>query len=235
LVMPANRRIHSSQSWYKSGEAPVIRLFARNLDKPSFQESQVRFNPLATQEFDPSFDGRFLAGYAPVFYSRARDEHLMVNSLPGFSQETVIPFDFVPNDGNRFQIEAEIAGSLQAMVMLFDKKTGIEHNLTLDSVYTFSASPEDRPDRFLVTFSHEGQVEHPGEQIVVFPCDKNLCVKMNGRVRMEVNSLTGQPVFCTEFISDGTYRTEARFNSGYYVVKLTTESGVVVRKVFINS
>ncbi|MCX6277585.1 MAG: T9SS type A sorting domain-containing protein [Bacteroidetes bacterium] len=235
LVMPASRRIFSAQSWYKSEETPVIRLFARNLDNKSCQESQIRFNPLATTEFDPGFDGRFLKGYAPVFYSKARDEHLMVNCLPDLNSQTSIPFDFIKNDGNRFEIEAEIKGDLPATVLLFDQKTGIEHNLTLDSVYVFTASPDDLPDRFLVTFSHVGQEEHPRKQIAIYSYGKNLYIKMKGMARIEVRSLAGKTVFSENINSSGMYQTTPYLATGCYLVKLTTNSTVYVKKVFIQS
>lgn len=37
ITIPAAKRVHSAQPWYKQSDYPVIKLFAKNLDKPSFQ------------------------------------------------------------------------------------------------------------------------------------------------------------------------------------------------------
>ena len=235
LTIPAGRRIHGNQLWYKTEEAPAIRLYARNLDNFSFQESQLRFNPHATTEFDPEADGRFLPGQAPVFYSKARDECLIVNSLPGPAAESAIPFVFIKNEGTRFQIEARIAGSLPAMVMLTDHKTGIEQNLSLNPVYSFNASAGDNPDRFTVAFSNVGTTVHPPEQIAIWSDGQNIFIKMKGRGQLEVFSLSGKIVLRKEFDSSGLYQTKAELPTGCHLVKLTTERNVIVKKILFQS
>jgi hypothetical protein len=235
LTIPAGRRVHGDQLWYKAEEAPAIRLYAKNLDNLSFQESQVRFNPHATTEFDPASDGRFLPGQAPVFCSKARDECLIVNSQPGPAAESVIPFVFIKNEGNRFQIEARITGSFPAMVLLTDHKTGIEHNLSLDPEYPFFASDEDNPDRFTVAFSHVGNTEHPQEHIAIWSDGQIISVKMKGRGQIELISASGTILLQEEFNSSGMYQKKLGLPTGCYLVKLTTERKVIVKKILFQS
>jgi hypothetical protein len=44
LIIPAAKRVHGSQAWFKESEYPVITLFARNLDNRSFQDAGVERN-----------------------------------------------------------------------------------------------------------------------------------------------------------------------------------------------
>jgi len=56
LTIPAAKRVHSAQAWYKKSDYPVIQLFAHHRDNASFQESQLRLNPESTTGFDLEFD-----------------------------------------------------------------------------------------------------------------------------------------------------------------------------------
>ncbi len=67
LTIPASKRVHSSLAFYKNSDYPIIKLKACNLDYPSAQESEIRFNPESTTEWDWEFDSDFLSGYAPLF------------------------------------------------------------------------------------------------------------------------------------------------------------------------
>jgi len=158
LTIPASKRTTPNPNWYKSSDYPVIILYAKNNDNPSFQESQVRFNPAATNGFDFEYDSDFLSGYAPLFYSVMGAENLSVNSLPGFTDETVIPFDFIKNEGTNFSIEATGIETLEpsATVFLKDNKLGIDHNLSENPVYSFTSSNGDEPARFELHFSSVG-------------------------------------------------------------------------------
>ncbi|MCX6303680.1 MAG: T9SS type A sorting domain-containing protein [Bacteroidetes bacterium] len=235
LTIPASQRIHDSQAWFKENEVPVIKLFARSLGQPSFQESQVRFNPLSTIDFDPGFDGRFLPGYAPLFYSRAGGEKLAVNVIPKPELNQCIPFSFEKNSGVHFQIEAQITGEMPSMVLLLDKKTGIVHNLTINPLYEFSSEDGDSPDRFGIMFSQAGTGEPPGAKTHVFSFGNCLVVRHSENTRLEIFSITGQPMVMRDLKGTGTGKVVLDVPASWYLVRVTTGKNVEVTKIFVQS
>jgi hypothetical protein len=235
LTIPASNRIHSSQAWFKESDYPVIRLFARNTGRSSFQESQIRFNPLSSQEFEACLDGRFLPGYAPLFYSVCGEEKLAVNSLPAPEEGLYIPFGFIKNEGSHFLLEAQFTGDIPAMVFLVDKKTGIHQNLIVDPVYEFSSDTDDNPNRFAVIFSHVGVGEPPGASTRVYVYGSNILVNHHGNVRMEIFSVTGQRVVLQELTGSETEKVVLNDTPGIYLVRVTNGNYVEVTKVLVHS
>jgi len=167
LKLPATKRTHSAQGFYKSS-IPHLQLVARNTNVGNAQESNIIFNPDATASFDLMYDGEFLAGYGPQFYSVAGDEKLSTNTLPEFSEETVIPFNFIKNEGTNFTIEATGIETLEQAdtVFLKDNKLGISHNLSENPVYVFTSAEGDAPARFELHFGSVGINETPVTQTI---------------------------------------------------------------------
>jgi hypothetical protein len=235
LTIPASSRIHSAQAWYKEPGYPVIRLVAGNADKSSYQESQIRFNPLSSGDFESTSDGRFLPGYAPLFYSVCGEEKLAVNSIPAPEEGLNIPFGFIKNEGTHFQVEAKFTGDIPAMVFLVDKKTGIQNNLLLDPVYRFNSEEGDAPNRFAVIFNHVGVGEPPGYHPRVYANGSNILVDHQGEVRLEIFSVTGQPVVLRDLAGTGTEKVVLNETPGIYLVRVSTCNNVEVTKVLVHS
>jgi hypothetical protein len=237
LTIPAASRTHSLQPFYKTSGYPVLKLFAHNIDYPSFQESQVRFNPDSEKGFDPQYDGEFLAGYAPFFYSVLAGEKLAVNSMPSLTSDTEVPFTFVKNEGSNFKIEAQGTEDLTYMAWLLDKKTNTDHNLSENPVYLFNASPEDSPERFLL---HFGSVSVGDETHL-----DNFAIWYNSGslyfsalpvncVSVAVIDMAGRELKTVESPKVSKVEIGQSFAKGWYLAKVTTTDSVVVRKIFIN-
>jgi len=235
LTIPAAKRIHDTQPWYKESEHPVLKLLAWNTGLPSFQESQIRFNPLSTKDFDPDFDGRFLPGYAPLFYSVCGEEKLAVNSFPALEDDISIPFSFEKDVGTQFKIEAQFMGELLALVLLFDKKMGTNHNLTLDPVYWFTSDEGDAPDRFAVTLSHAGMCEGSGKKTRVSFHGNNILINHQENIRLEIFGISGKSLLLRNIQGTGSEKVTLEVPAGWYLVRVTTGKNVEISKVFIQS
>lgn len=81
MTIPAGARIHSNQNWYKLAGNRVL-LTARHESSDMVQRTVIKENPNATDGFDLKFDSRFMAGYAPMFYSMADDENYLLIPYP---------------------------------------------------------------------------------------------------------------------------------------------------------
>lgn len=236
ITIPASARVHSNQAWYKSDSYPVIRLFAHNLDNPSFQESQIRFNPLASNNFDLEFDGNFISGYAPEFYSLLNNQPLMVNSLP-FDSELSLSFNFIKNEGHNFRMEAVITGLSSPNVFLLDRQTGISHNLAQSPDFTFTSNSGDSPDRFVLHFKSLG-IDEPAIQSRISARWLNGLVQINNPqleviTAVSIANVAGQAIYKSGKYAKDSFTIGLSVPSGLYLIYIETESNFIVQKLFI--
>ncbi|MEI6683278.1 MAG: T9SS type A sorting domain-containing protein, partial [Bacteroidota bacterium] len=235
LTIPAAARVHSSQSWYKSSDLPLIRLMAHNISAQTAQESTVIFDSQAKPGFDPSADSRFFPGYAPLFYSVEGTEKLSTNVLPGIDAQAVIPFSFVKTAGTAYSIEAVKIENIPSTVYLTDLKLDKTQNLNENPLYTFTSGAGDNPARFVLTFSQTGIGEKTAGGREIYTYGNNLYVANPGNSRIEVFNLTGQLLLNEQVNCTGLYKTSLSLPTGYYMVRLTSATGVLITKVFIQS
>jgi hypothetical protein len=213
----------------------VIRLFAKNLDHPSFQESQIRFNPASTKAFDTDYDGRFLPGYAPLFHSHSDSEKLAVNSLPLPDSGLDIPFSFVKNPGSRFRIEVVFSGDSVPGLLLIDKQTGAEQDLLKDPDYAFTSDEGDPPERFTIRVQRPGEGRRPYGEAGVFASGNGVVIYHSGAIRAEIFSADGRRLRVYDLSGEGEERLLPEVPSGLYVVRLSSGGSVKVAKVIIKS
>lgn len=237
LTIPADARLHNANSWYKSSGEEFILLKANDLQSTASQSSIVRFNPQATEAYDSEFDSYFMPGYAALFYSKSGDDSYALNTLPELSDNLVIPFSFVKNESTQYSIELEksIAG---AVVYLTDKKTGIDHNLSLNPVFSFTADAGDAAERFVLHFDNLN--------VNVNTVENNFSLWYNqGELHfssLPVNLLSvslidmaGRELFHLEKPSSDHISLGYRYGTGWYLVKVTMTDKVVTKKIYINN
>jgi hypothetical protein len=237
LTIPTAKRTPSAPNWYKSSSYPVIKLFAKNLDNPSYQESQIRFNPESTLEYDNEYDCDFLAGYAPYFYSVMGVDKLMVNSLPEFSEETVIPYNFIKNEGTNFSIEATGIETLEptAIVFLKDNQLGINHNLSDNPVYVFTSNPEDAPARFELHFSSVGINELQANQAInAWYNNGSLTVKTKeGVTQIGIFNIQGQNLQNHQLYDCGIQSISINLPTGVYLARIIYNDNIQTIKMIV--
>lgn len=235
IIIPEAFRTHGG-TFYKSSEFPLIKLKANNLDSPSFQESQLLFNPESTNDWDMEFDSDFLAGYAPLFYSKINGEPMAVNSMPNVSESTSIPFTFIKNEGLNFSIEMYDVENMNMDVWLHDNKLNREHNLTENPVYVFTSFEGDNAQRFVIHFSPLGIEEPESAELIQIWAASNSINILNpnnsiGEVRL-IN-MYGQEVQRSKLNGDSNQRINVNVATGYYIVNTVTKTGVVNTKIYL--
>jgi autotransporter-associated beta strand protein len=232
ITIPASAKEHNG-SWYKSDEIKQFALTVRDIEGATAQSSNIRINPEATNDFDFLYDGEFVALYAPQFYSIAGENKLSTNSLPEITNETVINFGFVKNDGSQFKIEAEDMEEFGGIAYLTDLKTGTVQNLNSNPVYSFTSVAGDQPNRFKLSFESVGIEDVKEVTPGIYTYGNKLCIENSGQATLEVYNMAGQRILVQEINSNGLYQTTLNNQTGYYVVRLTNAGQVKVSKVFI--
>lgn len=236
ITIPTASREHNTTAWYKSvNDLTRFFLIASENEGNSAQESQILINASATELFDFDYDSRFLAGYAPQFYSIAGDEMLSTNALPALPAETVIPFGFVKNDAGSFSIgmQEQLDGYI---VYLTDLQTGQEFNLTDNGSYNFTATAGDDPNRFLLHFAPVS-VAKPAvaDASVIYTFGGNIFISnAPAQSEIRVSNLMGQVILRTSANGNGlTTINAASLPEGIYVVSVVSGNQVVSKKVSI--
>lgn len=236
LTIPAAKRLHSSQVFYKSTEYPIIKLKANNIDNPSAQESEVRFNPESTTGYEMEFDSDFLPGYAPLFYSLIDNRPMAVNGMPDYNQTTNIPFTFIKNEGLNFSIEMYETDNMELDVWLLDKKLNKEHNLTLNPTYYFTAFENDDHERFIIHFSPVGIEDNINTSpINIFAANSKVEVRSNKPINahIKIYNITGQLLSSGKLVNESIATVEVANYKGAAIVSIITNERVINKKVII--
>ena len=197
LTIPANARVHSLQSFYKSDAetSNQVILTAHDITGNTAQQTIIRFLPAATSGFDLDFDSYFLTGYAPMFYSTTNGDNLALNSLPSNQNEVSIPLAFVKNSSSQFNIQlTEFPQGGQ--VYLNDLKTNAVHSLSQTPIYEFTAADGDDPNRFELKFSTVG-IDDPITKPTVnawYSAGKLYLASNTGAASVNIYNVQGQQV-----------------------------------------
>lgn len=234
LTIPAAARIHSSQGWYKSAGGRIV-LVANDPDRGAAKRSVIRFNESATEGFDLAWDGYYLRGFAPGFYSVSNGMNYSVNTLPSMNNTLVIPMGFEKTVSSGFSIELQesIPG---AVVYLTDKKTGTVTNLTDNGAYHFTAAEGDDANRFTLHFGTLG-MDDPSTAAPVHIYAYGGVVYLNGldaKASVTITDLTGRVVMAERVNGNGLAMLNAcSLPKGVYVVTAVAGSQVVSAKVIL--
>lgn len=237
LTIPRSKQTHGG-SFYKSANFPLIKLKAHNLDSPSFQESQILFNPESTTAYESAYDGDFLAGYAPLFYSKIDDLPMAVNSLPECNESLKIPFTFVKNEGENFSIEMNEEEGMSMDVWLLDRKNGNRQNLSQNSTYIFTSYEGDELERFEIQFGVVGVEEQNNieSNIQLWAANKTIHIlnpdQQKGTIK--IVNLYGQKLIETQLNGSETQQITMNVPSGNYIVIVACKHQSVNKKLFVN-
>ena len=236
LTIPKSKRVHSTTPFYKNSEYPIVKLKANNIDNPSSQESELRFNPESTMGWDIEFDSDFLPGYAPLFYSHINDEPMAVNCMPDVSETTSIPFTFLKNEGVNFSVEMYEMENMDMDVWLFDKKTNHDHNLSYNPVYYFTSEEGDVAERFVIYFSPLSISDiQLLEQINIFSSNNKVEIRSNKPIDATINiyNISGQLITSSQLNNENSTSIAIPNYKGAAIVSIITSGQTLTEKVIV--
>jgi hypothetical protein len=240
ITIPAASRIISSADWYKSTLCNFITLIASEQDGSSYQESKILINTAVPKEFNFDSDSRFLAGYAPQFYSLKGDEKLSTISLPSLNSVDVIQYGFIKNQSDSYKIELSETIPGQP-IYLYDIKADSVQDLSENPVYSFTSAEGDDPVRFNLYFQNlfTSLPEHNDKgAFSIYQSNGNINIVTNQTTNAEirVSNMLGQVVIQGK--TNGSLTPSINISNlpnGVYIVSLISNKKTYSKKIVVNN
>ena len=238
LTIPLADRAHHSQNWYKDAPTNRFKLIVHDHEAATAQESVIGFNELATNGFDMQYDSYFFAGFAPQFYSIIPEGNLSTNIIGEVDWKTKIPFAFIKNASNSYDIEAEGINTLQPRqsVYLTDLKTGDSQLLNENPIYEFTSEEGDIAERFMVHFSALAVNDLQSEQqINAFSSHGNIEIRTSMPITAEVHiySISGQFIEKFQMINESSASIPMQAVKGVVLLRIITKDELIVKAVIL--
>lgn len=235
LTIPKTKRTHSETSFYKNPDFPIIKLKANNLDNPSFQETQLLFNPQSTDGYEMEFDSDFLPAYAPQFYSLIDERPMAVNSMPQIFESTEIPLSFIKNEDFHFSIEMYEDENIGFDIWLLDKKLNKDHNLSRNPTYVFTSNNQDDENRFVLHFLPVGIGEIDTHQIQIWYSNNTVNIINSQHLEGEISlvNLLGQNIAKYKLTGDAKQEISLNGKTGFYIINVNHQKGSESIKVIL--
>ncbi|MEI8273223.1 MAG: CBM35 domain-containing protein, partial [Paludibacter sp.] len=175
----------------------------------------------------------------PEIYTQAGNEKLVINALNEITVGTEIPLGFVTEKGNDFTISASEFSNFgsEMQLILKDKQTNIEYNLSNGQGYTFSSVAVNNADRFSLLFRAPGSAtglkntDKLNSQVFVNAANQISIIAAEKATYSIYNAL-GQKQYENSLGSNKTTINKA-FVAGVYFVYLSVNGKSEIQKVII--
>jgi len=242
LVIPASQRVHNNQAFYKETEEfiyPIVRLEASV--NGQIDESVVAFHPEGHTGFDDYYDlNKFTnAEGMPNLYSVSEGSKYAFNVLPEEYAEMIIPVYFEISSDGICQVEATEINNIsdEINVYLEDLKEETVTELKANPIYEFSYDPLDNPHRFNLHFT-EGSLDvndYPISSVNVYSFEDVVYIQ-TGEIyegTISIYDMLGQEIIFKKINNKELISIPVTKGTGYYLVKVQSDKGLVTKKVFI--
>jgi len=252
LTIPAARRLHNNQHFYKTTGAERVNVDGYFTLKVSDQSSRdviwVTFGKNGTDGFENGYDATKLAGgeNAPQLFMREESvyDNLSINHLlSDFGDKKLVEVSFECGTAGEQVFTANTQHLVYTGVSLEDLLTGVTQDLTENPVYKFSSTKGDDPDRFLLHFYNTTGVDENNQEDVdntvqIYSWNKNVYVRNNGDITpgktlISIYDITGRLLLNKNFQNAPLISVPLNVNCNYAVVRVITCEKVTSSKVVI--
>ncbi len=240
ITIPKADREHSSTSFYKSEVNNLLTLKASQGAK--YVETWLQMKEGATVEYDEEYDIRFLGGMegTPYLYSIAdNEEQLSTNRIPEDINDTQIPLGFSATNDGEVTLEWDNIDSFMNEMDI--SITDLQENKTIDlnntDNYTFTASSEDDPERFILNFKSTTSIEEQNnelEGVNIYSYDDQIYISSGKELtngQYSIYNTVGQQVHKDNFTSGD--KVVSISQKGTFIVRIQADEGTSTKKVII--
>jgi len=237
ITIPAAAKKHSSNPYYKSTIANQLHLKVVSPNATS-DVTIVYFKNDNSNGLDLN-DGLLMPSGNPLnaqIYSYINSDKYCIDALAEFSAPISVNVGFEPKVDGNFTITAgEIQSfSSASTIILQDLKTNTTQNLRVNPTYTFTAATTDAVNRFKLLFdlAPTGINKVNENTTHVYSFENSIYIQSNEKVKsVSVYNMLGQEVENIQQNVSNVYTLHQP--SGYYTVRVITDSNVSSQKVYI--
>ncbi len=235
LTMTDAMRVHSSQTWLKSGDNLGFRLNVTAPGNNGSDEIVLEFGH-STSVGGAAKLYSFVAT-APSLSTPKSGTEYSISFLETLTNETVIPVTFKAGIDGQYTLAANLENLPEAHIYLVDNKLSKTQNLSDNPVYTFAASTTDQPSRFKLTFKSVGINETTTPQpFTIYASNNTVYVDNTSTTSVKgevfVYNTLGQ-VMAHQNLNGERTKINIAAATGYYLVEVITEKNTFTGKVFV--
>ncbi len=239
ITIATASRLHNTAPLYKNSVTDLLSLHVQG-EGEARDGAFIHFRPDATTGFDNECDAYKLFGTAdaPQLYMVSGGQNLSINSLPDIASQPVIPVALKVGLAQTYTLTASDLESFTSgtTIMLEDLKTGNVQNLNSNPVYTFSAAPGEPVNRFNLHFTTVG-IDNPAarSETRIYSDGQTVYVSSQSAMTGQVTvfDMLGHEIAKTQLLNQSIGRITLDVPAGFYLVRMTGETGQVTGKVFI--
>ena len=221
-------------------EMPFVRLSVTN--GAGADEAVIYTSTNASNTFDAYDAPKYFntaGSNQPEIYTQVGNEKLVINAMSELNQGTEIRLGFATEKANNFTISASELRNLGSnmQVILKDKQTTAEFELTTGQSYAFSSGVINNTDRFSLLFRAPGVatgIENGNKlnaQVFVNTANQITIIapeKCNYAIYNAMGQLIENAILNTKHETRNT-----KFGAGVYLVQLTVKGQSEIQKVII--
>lgn len=230
LIMDNAVRTHTSAPFLKSSTTEYVKLIVTGNDRSD--ETVIRFDDSATPLFDGQFDAAKLGASDinfPQIYSIC-DRNLAYNAAP---KANLVHLGFNAGVSGNYTLSINDIDGI-SYVSLEDTQTGIFTNL-LNNSYSFSYSPGDNEQRFVLHFNPNVSVDESGNSpAIIYSGHGSVNVDLKNNVNGDINiyTISGQHIASVPAAKGSNKISLA--NPGNYIVKVISSQSTMVKKIYVH-
>jgi hypothetical protein len=237
-------RIHGAHNIYKTTFNNTLHLTVANNANSLADDTYIRFNPDATDSFDGQYDAYKMfaadATYPQVYTNNGIDD-IAINSLSDLLGERNVALGFKTTISGQFTLTSDMVSTFTAngnTVYLEDLQTGTYQDLSANSTYVFTSAVTTGLTRFVLHFNPTitSISEDVKNEVQLFGYNNQVHIKslnlLDGDVT--VYDILGQVVTSKHLSGSTSEVINLDPKSAVYIVKYTTNSQTITKRIFIN-
>lgn len=198
-------------------------------NKTSSDNVIIRFNDEKASGFPKllNFNNNIAAVYV-------KDENINYGILNYNNDIKEIPLYFDAKEMGTYTLTFDVKGDYENLYLL-DKMTGEKVNVLFENKYSFTATSNDNPDRFVLRLAQSSQPEAHSHFAYINNSDI-VIFDIEGEAQIRIIDALGRCVYNGE-CSDEIHRVDAAshvLTSGVYMIQKIDDKGINIQKIIID-
>ena len=248
IPIPADARVHNTQGLYKESKiysGNLTHIYIGVTDNTSSDGVFVSFANDATTHMDNGWDVSKLFGNedAPQLYLMEEGREQSIDHIPLLNEgdTRTIPLYFSAGKDGEQTMNTNNYNFEGLSITIEDLQTEVTQDLKANPVYTFNASQNDDPGRFLLHFTKSPDgIENiqPNTNLHIYAFGQDIYVRSAGDMinqagELTVYDLSGKIILQQHLQNGELVKVPTSLNNTFAMVKVVKEGAISIQKVTI--